>query len=177
MNLISATPFGQAPVLYVDDKLAIPETTAIYRYLGAKHGGIPDSLEDQAIADAFGDHIQDFMFKLSLFIHAIMQKKPRERIEEYKAGFLTFVHERFFPDLEKQLEKNGTGWIIGNKPTWIDFMVSEAVDGHLYWKDEDEKEVPGLLLEHRERVFGLPGLEKRVEERKQLFPPKEMFKY
>ncbi|KAE9552093.1 hypothetical protein FO519_004673 [Halicephalobus sp. NKZ332] len=172
------TPFGQAPVLYVDDdKLALPETIAIYRYLGAKHGAIADSLEDRALCDAYADHIQDFMAKLCLFVDAIMQKKPREQILEYCADFKKFHQERLFPDLNKQLAKNENGWMIGNKPTWLDFLVADTVDEHIYWREENDDAVLGGLLKHREKVFGLPGLEKRVEERKNLFCPKDMLKF
>ncbi|KAE9545827.1 hypothetical protein FO519_010961, partial [Halicephalobus sp. NKZ332] len=69
------TPFGQVPVLYVDDdKLVLPETLAIYRYLAAKHGAIPDSLEDQALCDAYADHVQDYMSKLVLFVYAVIHQ-------------------------------------------------------------------------------------------------------
>ena len=177
-NLISATPFGQAPVLYVDDdKFVLPETLAIYRYLAAKHGAIPDSLEDQALVNAYADHIQDFTSKIALFINSIFQKKPREHILEYRTDFLSFFNDRLVPDLKKQLEKNGTGWIVGNKPTWVDFFLADVVDSHRYWRDEDDDELLGEILKHHDRVFGLPGLEERVAGRKELFPPKDMLKF
>ncbi|KAE9552090.1 hypothetical protein FO519_004670, partial [Halicephalobus sp. NKZ332] len=88
-----------------------------------------------------------------------------------------FLQERLFPDLQKQLEKNGTGWMVGDKPTWLDFLVADVVDNHLYWKEENGDEVPEKILNHREKVFSLPGLENRVDERKNLFPPKDMFKF
>ena len=173
-----ATPFGLVPVLYVDgDKFVLPETLAIYRYLAAKHGALPDSLEDQAVANAYGDHIQDWMSKLNLFVGAIFSKKPREQILEYRADFVNFFRDRMVPDLKKQLEKNGTGWVIGNKPTWIDFMLADVIDEHLYWREENDDELLGEILKHHDRVFGLPGLEERIKERKQLFPPKDTFKY
>ncbi|KAE9552094.1 hypothetical protein FO519_004674 [Halicephalobus sp. NKZ332] len=172
------TPFGQVPVLYVDEnKLALPETLAIYRYLAAKHGAIPDSLEDQALCDAYADHVQDHMSKFSLFAIAVIDKKPRERIVEYYTDSLKFLHERLFPDLNKQLDKNGTGWMVGDKPTWLDFFVADAVDEHLYWRKENDDKIIGELLKHREKVFGIPGLEKRVEERKNLFCPKDILNF
>ncbi|KAE9546760.1 hypothetical protein FO519_010028, partial [Halicephalobus sp. NKZ332] len=177
----ATTPFGQVPVLYVDDdKLVLPETMAIYRYLAAKHGAIPDSLEDQALCDAYADHIQDFMSKVSLFIMSVTTKMPRERIVEYLTDYTKFVQERLVPDLKKQLEKNGTGWIVGDKPTWVDFLIADIIDNHLYWRETNDDEIIGELLKYREKVFGLPGLEKRLEERKTLFPPRDtpkMVKY
>ncbi|KAE9552096.1 hypothetical protein FO519_004676 [Halicephalobus sp. NKZ332] len=174
----STTPFGQVPVLYVDDdKLVLPETLAIYRYLAAKHGAVPDSLEDRALCDAYADHVQDFVSKFGIFVIAIFTKKPRERIVEYQADSLKFLHERLVPDLNKQLAKNGTGWIVGDKPTWLDFFVADTVDWHVYWRNENDDEILGGLLKHREKVFGLPGLEKRLEERKTLFHPKDMLKF
>ncbi|KAE9552092.1 hypothetical protein FO519_004672 [Halicephalobus sp. NKZ332] len=171
------TPFGQVPILYVDDdKLVLPETLAIYRYLASKHGAVPDSLEDRALCDAYADHVQDYMSKVVLFFYAIIHQKPKERILEYREESLKFIQERLFPDLQKQLEKNGTGWMVGDKPTWLDFFVADVVDNHLYWKEENGDEVPEKLLNHREKVFSLPGLENRVDERKNLFPPKDMFK-
>ena len=117
------------------------------------------------------------MSKLGLFVNAIFAKKPREHILEYRDEFIKFFRERLVPDLLKQLKENGTGWIVGNKPTWIDFMVSDVIDDHLYWRDENDDEALGELLKHREKVFGLPGLEKRLEERKSLFPSKDLLKF
>ena len=163
-------------MLYVDgDKLVLPESCAIYRYLATKHGAIPDSLEDQALCDAYGEHVRDYRFKLTIFMNAKFAKKSDEQISEYLADSTNYLHERLIPDLKKQLEKNGTGWIIGDKPTWLDFYVAETIDGYVYWRNEKEQEVPEELLQHRDKVFGLPGLEKRVEERKHLFPPKDIF--
>lgn len=176
--MISATPFGHVPVLYVDDgKLVLPETLAIYRYLAAKHGALPDSLEGQALADAYGNHAQDYMSKLIIFVVSIFQKKPREQILENRENFVNFYNDRLALDFKKQLEKNGTGWMIGDRPTWIDFMIADITDSHFYWREETEREIPEELVRHRDKVFGLPGLEKRVEGRKYLFSPKEKFKF
>ena len=165
-------------MLYVDnDKLILPETLAIYRYLGTKHGAIPDSPEDRALVDAYGDHVQDYTSRLSLFVGSVFQKKPREQILEYAMESTKFFNDRLVPDLKKQLEKNGTGWIVGDKPTWIDFIVADTIDNYLYWREVDDDEVLGDLLKHHDKVFGLPGLEKRVKERKNLFPPKDTFKF
>ena len=172
-----ATPFGQVPVLYVDgDKFVLPESFAIYRYLAAKHGAIADSLEDQALCDAYGEHVRDYRSKITVFMNAKFAKKPDELTNEYLADATNYLHERLIPDLKKQLEKNETGWVVGDKPTWLDFYVADVIDNHLHWRDEKEKEIPEVLLQHRDKVFGLPGLEKRIEERKYLFPTADTLK-
>ncbi|KAE9552097.1 hypothetical protein FO519_004677 [Halicephalobus sp. NKZ332] len=171
------TPFGHVPVLYVDgDKFVLPETLTIYRYIGAKHGAIADSLEDQALCDAYGDHVKDYRSKITLYMNAIFTKKQDELAKEYLADGIKYLHERLLPDLNKQLDKNGTGWMVGNKPTWLDFYVADVVDNHLHWRDQNDDEFLGGLLKHREKVFGLPGLEKRLEERKSSFPTEDMLK-
>uniref|UniRef100_A0AC34RHR3 Glutathione S-transferase n=1 Tax=Panagrolaimus sp. JU765 TaxID=591449 RepID=A0AC34RHR3_9BILA len=172
------TPFGQVPVLKCDCGLQLPETTAIYRYIGAKHGAVADSLEEQALCDALADHLQDYMSKLVLFIRAIMGKQlPRERIQEYLDDADKFLIERLAPDFNKQLKKNDTGYLVGKKPTWVDFIVADTIDNHLYFTDNADKDQLGELVQHRDKIFGLPGLEKRVEERKGLYPPRETFKF
>uniref|UniRef100_A0AC34Q2C6 Glutathione S-transferase n=1 Tax=Panagrolaimus sp. JU765 TaxID=591449 RepID=A0AC34Q2C6_9BILA len=164
-----ATPFGQLPVLKCDCGLQLPETTAIYRYIGAKHGAVADTLEEQALCDALADHLQDYMSKLSLFIGGIMGKKlPRERLQEYLDESNKFFIERLVPDLNKQLKKNGTGYLVGKKPTWVDFIVADTMDSHLYFSDNADKDQLGELIQHKDKIFGLPGVQKRVEERKDL---------
>uniref|UniRef100_A0AC34PYF0 GST N-terminal domain-containing protein n=1 Tax=Panagrolaimus sp. JU765 TaxID=591449 RepID=A0AC34PYF0_9BILA len=82
LKVKETTPFGQIPVLKFENGFELPETVAIYRYIGAKHGAIAETLEECAICDAIADHVQDFMTKMVTFVFSIFFKAPRERILE-----------------------------------------------------------------------------------------------
>lgn len=177
-NLFLATPFGKLPVFNVDhDVLMIPETIAIYHYIAAKHGGLPASIEDQVMCDAYGEHLQDYLYKSGLFHEAVFQNKPKEEIQKLHDEAVKYLKERIIPDLNKQLLNNGKGFLVGHEYTWVDFMAADIIDTHLHWSENADKDELGEVVKHRDRIFALPGLKNRLIERQLLFPPKEIYNF
>ena len=73
-------PFHQVPVLTVNDEIDIAHTPVIYRYIGAKHGAIADTLEDQALCDAFAEHINTFFIYVRATFKSKLQNEPEEKV-------------------------------------------------------------------------------------------------
>lgn len=53
-------PFGQVPVLEVDGKM-LAQSNTIARYLAKQHGLAGKDEWEQALADMYGDNINDLM--------------------------------------------------------------------------------------------------------------------
>lgn len=51
--------------------------------------------------------------------------------------------------------------------TWVDFMLADIVDRLEKLIPDNAKAIIKPLLEHRDKVFSLPNLEKCLEDRKQ----------
>uniref|UniRef100_A0AC35GI70 Glutathione S-transferase n=1 Tax=Panagrolaimus sp. PS1159 TaxID=55785 RepID=A0AC35GI70_9BILA len=165
-------PFRQIPVLILDGKVEIAQTTAIYRYIGAKYNAIAESLEDQAICDSFGEHINDLFFKCRAVFKAksipLSDEKQKETYEE----FYKFFIENYIPVFVKQLKKSGGKFVVGNKVTWLDFLLADSTDVILSMLNDklpsEVKDQLKPLVKHRDEIFALPGLDKRLQERKEL---------
>lgn len=169
-----ATPFGQLPVLICrEENLVLPETLAIYRFLAKKHDNFPKSLEEQVLCDSFGHHIQKYLFKDELFIEARCLRKSKIVIKKLNENSTKFLLEQLIPDLNKQLKKNGNGNLIGEKLTWIDFFIANIIDEYLYRTEEKGKDSLGAVIQHHEKIFSLPQLQKGIEKRETLYPPRE----
>uniref|UniRef100_A0A914Q2L5 Glutathione S-transferase n=1 Tax=Panagrolaimus davidi TaxID=227884 RepID=A0A914Q2L5_9BILA len=171
-HLILAQPFKQLPVLIVDGKYEIAQTTVIYRYIGAKYGAICETLEEQAICDSYGEHINDLFFKCRAFFKAKMQQLPEQKQKETYEEFNKFFTKNYIPAFIKQFNKNGGKFIVGNKVTWLDFFLADCTDLLLVSFNDmltpEVKEQLTPFAKHRDDIFALPGLEKRMKERKEL---------
>uniref|UniRef100_A0AC34G0U3 Glutathione S-transferase n=1 Tax=Panagrolaimus sp. ES5 TaxID=591445 RepID=A0AC34G0U3_9BILA len=171
-NVKELQPFRQLPVLIVDKKYEIAQTTVIYRYIGAKYGAIAETLEEQAICDAFGEHINDMFAKSRALLKAKFLPASEEKQKETAAEFQKFFAVNFMPVLNKQLKKPDEKYVVGNKVTWLDFLLADFTDLALnFFKDAITPEIKELFIpfeKHRDLIFGLPGLEKRLKERKEI---------
>jgi len=82
MNLISDTPFGQVPVLYIDDK-PLPQSGAIVRYLAREFNLAGESCQQQAWADALYETVVENVSKLPF-----MEEDPVKKVNEMNGGLV-----------------------------------------------------------------------------------------
>uniref|UniRef100_A0AC35GIU0 Glutathione S-transferase n=1 Tax=Panagrolaimus sp. PS1159 TaxID=55785 RepID=A0AC35GIU0_9BILA len=163
----ASTPFGQVPVLLVENgKFAIPQSTAILRYIATKFGGLAKSPEEQALCDAYAEQIQDFIMAVRPWIWTITRETPNEEKEEkYISVLLPAVQESFVPIFERQLRSNESGWLIGDSVTWIDFFLADIVDKLVHRLKPENVSILENLVKHQKKIFSLPNLEERIKQR------------
>ncbi|KAI6239546.1 hypothetical protein M3Y99_00544000 [Aphelenchoides fujianensis] len=111
-------PMPRLPKLIVDGKLecATPRPSSP---MGRKHGLDGETDEERAICDVLGARISEYM-------------NPSEALDELtETVFNTCVQKDFGPVFERQLEVNNSGYLVGDKLTWIDFYGGR-LHGHVY---------------------------------------------
>nr|QST14964.1 GSTsigma1e protein [Diaphanosoma celebensis] len=111
----SKMPFGQLPVLEVDGKM-LAQSHTMGRYLARKFGLAGKDEWEQAQADMYVDCVNDIMNAARA---SVMETDP----EKQKELFQTYIGEQVVPHvqlIEKQLRKNGTGYLVGSSVTWAD---------------------------------------------------------
>lgn len=128
------------PVLEEDGRF-LEESTAIARYLARKYGLSGQDAQEQAKVDELTDYQMDIYERLKPYYLSIL---GIEKADEVTQQNIT-THERFynlqkdrlysevfkpvFPEylrrIGKNLYTNSTGYLVGNKETFIDFWVAE----------------------------------------------------
>ncbi|PLW19503.1 hypothetical protein PCANC_08737 [Puccinia coronata f. sp. avenae] len=114
-------PFGQVPVLTINDKTVVPQEGAILRYIGRLTGAYPDDKDkalNQDVLLGFGD---DLYAVVPLFF----QDHPGKDVVKK-----TTIEERIpklFDCLEKHLASRGTTYCDGNDLSVADFKLFAAL--------------------------------------------------
>ncbi|EFP94388.1 uncharacterized protein PGTG_20344 [Puccinia graminis f. sp. tritici CRL 75-36-700-3] len=115
-------PFGQVPVLTVDDKTVIPQEGAILRYVGRLSGTYSDDREKAVKQDImlnFGDDIY------SIAATFFAQDHPGK--EELKKRSVDERIPKTLGHLDKYLSNQGTTFSAGNDLSIADFKLYAAL--------------------------------------------------
>ncbi|MEC9390039.1 MAG: glutathione S-transferase [Myxococcota bacterium] len=156
-------PFGQVPVLVVDDRVSIDQSGAIQRYLGRITGTCPADPLLAAQADALCDNAGE-LFAIS---NPVANFFTGERYEAKVADFVKAFTPRL-PYYSRSLAAHADGpFFFGQKPMFCDFTVfhhfqiAELLD-------------PGVFSEHPDiqafmrAMAALPGMSEYLESRPSL---------
>jgi len=122
--LKSKTPFGQLPILDIDNgKVVLSQSKAIYRYLGNELGLAPKDHIQAGRGDMFIDGYDDVQ---KHFVPWFQEKDPAKKKELWKQ--LESEHiAPFLKMYEKFLVDNGTTYFLGNSITWVDLVLFDAL--------------------------------------------------
>ncbi len=150
--------FGQVPVLEINGK-SVAQSSAINRYLSQKFGFLPTDPEAALpIEELYAFITSDLADKHSA---ANVIKDP-EAQEEYRKDFFENLLPKKLAYLERILEGNTTGFLVGDKITLADLALVDFAQKVLYSKTFGDRARPAL-----EKVPNLTGyLQKRFEDPK-----------
>lgn len=141
-KLSEKNPLGQIPFLEVEEEgkepQVIAQSTAILRYFGKHTGLYPEDSVDAMKVDAFMDSVEEAILPIAM----IVMKGYRWCIsdgpwsdEEAAAALKRYVEDEKFglpfylPIFENALEKNGTGWLVGDKVSVADLKLQAFLSG------------------------------------------------
>ena len=141
-------PFDQIPLLEING-MNISQSSGIIRYL-ARIGGYYGENEKEALyCDMFAGAIADFA---ETSMQAAFQ--PSEEIA------VKMLHERFnkfAPKFEVRIKENGNELCVGNKMSFADIILTEALSAYIEWIPDLLKNNP-LLLSIYEKVLNQTGI-------------------
>uniref|UniRef100_A0A914VUJ9 glutathione transferase n=1 Tax=Plectus sambesii TaxID=2011161 RepID=A0A914VUJ9_9BILA len=154
------TPNGQLPVLQIDGKEELSQSMAISHYLSKKFGlDGKDDWESAKVREAI-ETMADVKQKLR-----VTEQDPEKKAAIVKALEHDTV-EPYLARLAATLKKNGSGFLVGSKPTEIDFHLFHAFN---YW--QQSKQYTEALNKHSEiqtflkKFENLPGIKSWLEKR------------
>lgn len=132
--------FGQMPILEVNGKV-IAQSQTIARYVAHKFGYLPTdpdaALEIDELATFINSDISDRQYLGSLF-------PDPEGKENYRKDYFENQLPKKLAYLEKILEGNTTGYLVGGSISLADFTLIDFAQRVLYDKDWVERTKPVL---------------------------------
>uniref|UniRef100_A0A8C3X295 glutathione transferase n=1 Tax=Catagonus wagneri TaxID=51154 RepID=A0A8C3X295_9CETA len=156
--------FGQVPLVEIDG-MALTQTRAILSYLAAKYNLHGKDLKETVRIDMHADGTLDLMMKVA----AAAFKPPGEK-EKSLASAVEKAKTRYFPVFEKILKDQGEDFLVGNKFSWADIQLLEAI---LMIEELDASVLSDfpLLQAFKTRISNIPTIKKFLQPGSQRKPP------
>uniref|UniRef100_A0A8C5V960 glutathione transferase n=1 Tax=Microcebus murinus TaxID=30608 RepID=A0A8C5V960_MICMU len=150
--------FGQVPLVEIDG-MELTQTRAILSYLAAKYNLYGKDLKERVRIDMYTDGTLDLMMMV-----AVGAFKPPAEKEE------TSAKTRYFPVFEKILKDHGEDFLVGNKFSWADIQLLEAI---LLVEELDASVLSDfpLLKAFKTRISNIPTIKKFLQPGSQRKPP------
>ena len=141
-------PFDQMPLLEIDGQ-NLSQSSAMIRYLARRGGFYGDTDTDALWCDLIAGAVTDFS---ETGLKAMFQPTDEIAISEQQATF-----DKFAPCFEARLGENGTGFCAGNRLSFADVILAEALSSYLEWIPDILESTP-LLKSLNEIVLSQPGI-------------------
>nr|CDJ80775.1 Glutathione S-transferase domain containing protein [Haemonchus contortus] len=155
----SEMPFGQLPVLEVDGK-QLAQSHAIARYVARQFGHAGKTPFDEALVDSIADQYKDFDTEVWPFFAVLLGFEKGDLEVQLEKTFAP-ARDKLFTFLTKFLERNGSGYLVGDSLTWADLLLAEL--------DTYSEKIPALyegfpeMRAHAGKVRSDPILKKWIE--------------
>ena len=141
-------PFDQMPLLEIDGR-NLSQSSAMIRYLARRGGFYGDTDTDALWCDLIAGAVSDFS---ETSLKAIFQPTDEIAISGQQATF-----DKFAPCFEARLKENGSGFCAGNRLSFADVILVEALSSYLEWIPDILEPTP-LLKALNETVLMQPGI-------------------
>ncbi|XP_036270113.1 glutathione S-transferase alpha-4-like [Pipistrellus kuhlii] len=156
--------FGQVPLVEIDGMM-LTQTRAILSYLAAKYNLYGKDLKETVRINMYADGTQDLMGMIMMAAF-----KPPEEKEENIALIVTKAKTRYFPVFEKILKEHGEDFLVGNKFSWADVQLLEAILMVEELNASVLSDFP-LLKAFKARISNIPTMKKFLQPGSQRKPP------
>ncbi|XP_072164860.1 glutathione S-transferase 1-like [Diadema setosum] len=116
-------PMGKGPILHID-KEVIPQSRAIWRYLGKTFGYFGRTEMEEAKNDVIIETVTDIELKMMPHYLATDDAKRAELIQAFKET----TSKPFYSYLRDEVKANGGKYFIGNEISLADIVVFNHLD-------------------------------------------------
>jgi len=157
------TPYGQLPILYVDQK-PVNQSGAIARYLARELDMYGKGNMENTMCDVILETINDVWN--DIIKHVFMEKDETKKAELGKK-MKEDTFPKFLNFMTKLLKENGGQFFVGSKLSVADlafFDMFEKITGNPAYGDAVFKGFPELL-KHAQKVAALPNIKKWLDKR------------
>ncbi|KAM9240275.1 uncharacterized protein RG961_015796 [Leptosomus discolor] len=113
--------FQQVPLVEIDG-MKMVQTRAILSYIAGKYNLYGKDLKERALIDMYVEGVTDLMQMILMFPFS-----PPEAKEKSLDLIKERATKRYFPVFEKVLKQHGQDFLVGNKFSWADVQLIEAI--------------------------------------------------
>ncbi|KGL78902.1 Glutathione S-transferase 3, partial [Tinamus guttatus] len=113
--------FHQLPLVEIDG-MKMVQTRAILSYIAGKYNLYGKDLKERALIDMYVEAITDLTNMIMMFPFS-----PPAAKEKNLALIMERATHRYFPVFEKALKQHGQDFLVGNKLSWADVQLIEAI--------------------------------------------------
>uniref|UniRef100_A0A914VLS1 glutathione transferase n=1 Tax=Plectus sambesii TaxID=2011161 RepID=A0A914VLS1_9BILA len=157
-------PLKQIPVLEIDGKDKIAQSTAILRYLAHQFGMAAKSPLNEAKVDMLGEAVQDAKQQCREWRVIVVGYVEGDKDAKFKEVVVPVLNN-YGTIFERTLKENGTGWLVGDSITWVDFFAAEFFDKIITYGDPTALDQFPLVKKHKENVYAIPNVKKYIDQR------------
>ncbi|XP_063245420.1 glutathione S-transferase [Prinia subflava] len=156
--------FQQVPMVEIDG-MRMVQTRAILSYIAAKYNLYGKDLKERAWIDMYVEGTTDLM---GMIMYLPFQ--PADTKEKSLALIIERATTRYFPVYEKALKDHGQDYLVGNKLSWADVHLLEAILMVEECKADVLSAFP-LLQAFKGRISNIPTIKKFLQPGSQRKPP------
>ncbi|NWZ06528.1 GSTA2 transferase, partial [Agelaius phoeniceus] len=156
--------FQQVPMVEMDG-MKMVQTRAILSYIAAKYNLYGKDLKERAWIDMYVEGTTDLM---GMIMYLPFQ--PADTKEKNLALIIERATTRYFPVYEKALKDHGQDYLVGNKLSWADVHLLEAILMAEECKPDVLSAFP-LLQAFKGRISNIPTIKKFLQPGSQRKPP------
>ncbi|NXA54064.1 GSTA3 transferase, partial [Nothocercus julius] len=156
--------FQQLPLVEIDG-MKMVQTRAILSYIAGKYNLYGKDLKERALIDMYVEGITDLRNMIILFPFS-----PPEAKEKNLALIMERATHRYFPVFEKALKQHGQDFLVGNKLSWADVQLIEAI---LAVEEKFPAVLSGFpqLQAFKTRISNMPAIKKFLQPGSPRKPP------
>jgi glutathione S-transferase len=141
-------PFDQIPLLEING-MNISQSSGMIRYLARIGGYYGENDKEALYCDMFAGAIADFA---ETSMQAAFQPSKEIAVKMLQERF-----NKFAPKFEVRIKENGNELCVGNKMSFADIILTEALSAYIEWIPDLLKNNP-LLLSIYEKVLNQTGI-------------------
>ncbi|MEE6476627.1 hypothetical protein FKM82_011147 [Ascaphus truei] len=148
--------FKQVPMVDIDG-MKMVQTKAILQYIAAKYKLYGEDLKERALIDMYVEGTTDLM-EIIMSHPFLLPEEKQKHIDVITQK----AKDRYFPVYENVLKDNGQDFLVGNRFSWADVQLLEAVL-MVEEKCADVLSDFPLLQDFKARISEIPAIQKFLE--------------
>ncbi|CAD5216296.1 unnamed protein product [Bursaphelenchus okinawaensis] len=157
-------PFGQVPILEIDDKIKLSQSHAIYRFLAKRYHLAGKTEMEQAMVDSYAELLHDFGYAVQPYFAVVSGRIDGDKYQIYDE-IIVPTAKKFGSYLDKVYKESDSGFFAPSGLTYVDFIATNIYDTAIATGMDAVTNIKSLKEVHA-RVHSLPKLQRYLSMRR-----------